>query len=404
MPRFSYIAIDHKGKTAKGTVNAENAYAARKYLRSRGLHPTDIKELSSLAGAATMKLSFQKNIRKQVAEFTRELSAMLSSGIKLTEALAVLTQLVTDAHFRNAINEIRERVLTGESLADCMAEYDRYFDIIYVSMVRVGQATGTLPETLATIAKFMHKRLRLESKLTTAMIYPAVLICAAIGVSIFLTIKVIPPIAQQIEKSGQALPRLTRVLMGISNILTSYWVFAIIGAIAFIIFAVRKFISTEKGARLKDRFLLSLPIIGPVLKQQIVARFASTLSVLLGAGLSMADSLRVVAEVTGNTIMYDAIKQARQRILSGADIATPLRDSGVLDPEIAHMVAVGEKTGELEQMLKNISENLEENSDVVIERLSMIAEPLIIILVAFLVGMIAIGALLPIIKYSAGNL
>jgi type II secretory pathway component PulF len=151
---------------------------------------------------------------------------------------------------------------------------------------------------------------------------------------------------------------------------------------------------------LRDKLLLSLPLFGPLIKQRVVSRFASTLSTLLGSGLAMAESLRVVASVTGNSLMKRAIQQSRERILAGADIATPLRDSGVIDPAIAHMVAVGEKSGELETMLKNISENLESSTDVVIERLSAAVEPLIIIIMAGIVGLIAYATILPILEIS----
>jgi type II secretory pathway component PulF len=151
---------------------------------------------------------------------------------------------------------------------------------------------------------------------------------------------------------------------------------------------------------MRDKFILSLPLFGPLIKQRVVSRFASTLSTLLGSGLSMAESFRVVGEVTGNTLMKRAIDQARERILAGADVATPLRDSGVIDPSIAHMVTVGEKSGELESMLKNISESLEESTDIVIERLSAIIEPVIIVFIAVIVGIIALAILLPILKIS----
>jgi type II secretory pathway component PulF len=154
---------------------------------------------------------------------------------------------------------------------------------------------------------------------------------------------------------------------------------------------------------LRDRLLLSLPLFGPLIKQRVVSRFASTLSTLLGSGLAMAESLRVVAEVTGNSLMRRAVHQARERILAGADIATPLRDSGVIDPAIAHMVAVGEKSGELEKMLKDISENLEASTDAVIERLGAAVEPIIIIVMAAIIGVIAYATILPILEVSAGE-
>ena len=177
----------------------------------------------------------------------------------------------------------------------------------------------------------------------------------------------------------------------------------VLAIIVGIVFGLKRFFQTERGAYMRDKFILSLPMFGPLIKQRVVARFASTLSTLLSSGLAMAESLRVVAEVTGNTLMRRAIRQARERILSGADIATPLRDSGVIDPAIAHMVAVGEKSGELEVMLKNISDNLESSTDVVVERLSAAIEPLIIVFMAAVIGVIAYATILPILEVSAGK-
>jgi type II secretory pathway component PulF len=188
--------------------------------------------------------------------------------------------------------------------------------------------------------------------------------------------------------------------MGVSDLMTHWW-FVIFGLLALLIFAYRRFVKTEKGKYLRDKTVLSLPIFGPLIRQRVVSRFASTLSTLLSSGLSMAESLRVVGEVTGNVIMGKAIIQARERILSGADIATPLRESGVLSPAIAHMVAVGEKSGELETMLKRISENLESSTDTVIERLAAAIEPLIIIVLVVIIGLIAYATLAPILQFSS---
>jgi general secretion pathway protein F len=270
-----------------------------------------------------------------------------------------------------------------------------------VSMVRVGEVTGTLGQSLSMIASFMEKRQRVESKVMTAMIYPIVLIFFCLAAILILTTKVIPSIGEQIQRAGQELPWITRQLMNISFVLRSWWLLVVIAVVFGIVWSLKRFLQTSRGAYLRDKFLLSLPLFGPLIKQRVVARFASTLSTLLGSGLAMAESLRVVSEVTGNSLMKRAIQQSRERILAGADIATPLRDSGVIDPAIAHMVAVGEKSGELETMLKNISENLEASTDVVIERLSAAVEPIIIIFMAVIVGVIAYATILPILKISA---
>jgi general secretion pathway protein F len=403
MPRFSYIAIDHNEKTVKGTVTAESPYAARKHLRTKGFHPTTIKEAASELRGKSLMSVFRKSGKGQVAEFTKQLATMINAGIKLTDALSVLTQQVSDTRLRNTISDIRGRVVTGESFADALSDHENYFDVIYISMVRVGEVTGTLPGSLATISGFMEKRRRLESKMVTVMIYPALLLLGCICAVVFLTVKVIPVIAEQIEQTGQELPWMTKAMVSISHILTSWWVFVVIGVIVLFVWALKRFFSTQRGAFIRDKFILSLPVFGPLIKQRIVSRFTSTLSTLLSSGLSMAESLRVVAEVTGNVIMNRAVKQARERILSGADIATPLRDSGVIDPAIAHMVAVGERSGELETMLRTISDNLESSSDIVIERLSAAMEPVIIVVMAAIVGIMAYATLLPIIRFSAGQ-
>ena len=221
-------------------------------------------------------------------------------------------------------------------------------------MVRVGEATGTLDKSLDEIATFMEKRQKVESKFITVMIYPIIVSIICMSAVIFLTTFIVPTITEQISKTGQELPMTTQMLMGFSDILLVWW-WLIILVIAIIIYAIKRFFKTERGSMFRDKTLLSLPIFGPLVRQRVIARFTSTLSTLLGSGLSMAESLRVVAEVTGNAVMCKSVRQARDRIISGADISTPLREGGVIDPATAHMISVGEKTGELDGMLKKIS-------------------------------------------------
>jgi type II secretory pathway component PulF len=401
MPRYTYTAIAADGKKTKGTITAESPYAARKQLRVRSIHPTAIAELGAVSeGRSALASVFSRTGRKQIIDFTRQMSTLLNSGIKLTEALSVLTMQAPDTRFKNALTDIRDRVVTGESLTDAMKDHSDYFDIIYVSMVHVGEVTGSLGTVFATIANFMGKRQRVESKIITAMVYPVILLFFAGVVVLILTTFVIPKIGAQLLAAKQQLPWITKQLMNVSHVMTSWWALVVVAAIVLIIWTLKRFFRTQRGALMRDKFLLWIPMFGPLVRQRVVSRFASTLSTLIGSGLSMAESLRVVAEVTGNTLMKKAVEQARERILAGADIATPLRDSGVIDPSIAHMVTVGEKSGELENMLKNISDSLEESTDIVIERLSAAIEPVIIVFIAVIVGIIAMAILLPILKIS----
>ncbi|MGA2322846.1 MAG: type II secretion system F family protein [Sedimentisphaerales bacterium] len=401
MPRYTYIAIAADGKKAKGTITAESPYAARKQLRIRSIHPTSINEIGAAEeGKSAIASVFTRTGKKQIIDFTKQMATLLNSGIKLTESLTVLTMQAPDTKFKNALTDIRDRVITGESLTDAMKDYDDYFDIIYVSMVRVGEVTGSLGAVFGTIGNFMGKRQKVESKIITAMVYPAILMFFAVVVILILTTFVIPKIGAQLVAAKQELPWITKQLMNVSYVMTSWWVLLVIAAIIGMVWGLRRLFKTQRGAFMRDKFLLSLPMFGPLIKQRVVSRFASTLSTLLGSGLSMAESFRVVGEVTGNTLMKRAIEQARERILAGADVATPLRESGVIDPSIAHMVTVGEKSGELENMLKNISDGLEENTDIVIERLSAAVEPVVIVFIAVIVGIIALAIMLPILKIS----
>ncbi len=400
MPRFEYVAINSKRKTVKGAVTAENAFSARKHLRSSGLHPTELKQVRMETSRKSLSGLLRRTGRKDVATFTKELSTMLKAGIKLTEALSVLARQFNAPQLRAAAIEVRDKVVTGESFADSLAEYPQLFDVIYISMIRVGEVTGTLEESLAKMSMYMEKRQRLEAKMTTVMIYPAVLVLVCLVVVVVLMIWVIPKITEQLVKSGQELPWLTVALMKISELLTSWWALVVIGGVVALLVIYKRVVRTKKGALWRDKLLLSLPRFGPLIKQQILTRFTSTLATLMGSGLTMEESLRVVSHVTGNKVMSEAVAKARERILSGADIATPLRESGVIGPSIAHMITVGEKSGELEQMLKMISENLEASSDLVVERLSTVIEPVIIVFMACVVGLIVFATFVPLFKYS----
>ena len=249
MPRFQYTAIAAGGKKVKGSITAENAYAARKQLRVRNIHPSEINEISSAQeGKRKLFSGFRRAKRNQIVDFTKQAATLLNSGIKLTESLSVLTQQTSDPRFKTALTEIRDRVVTGESFTDALKEYDDYFDVIYIAMVRVGEVTGTLGESLKTIAAFMEKRQRVEGKVLTAMIYPIVLVCFCILAILILTTKVIPKIGEQIQKTGQELPWVTQQLMNFSGLLMSWWLVVIIGGLVGLFLGIRRLCRTERGA------------------------------------------------------------------------------------------------------------------------------------------------------------
>ena len=401
MPTFEYLALDAKGKQTRGSIAAESAAAARKMLRTRRLHTTKLRPISAVAHSRKwdMRQMFGARRRRLILDFTRQLGTMIEAEIKLTESLQVLIVQARDEKFSQVIQNVRDQVIAGESFADALDEYGEWFDPIYVSMIRVGEVTGNLARPLNLLADYMAKRQRLETKVKSALTYPAILlVMCAIVITILMTF-VVPRITSIIVKSGKTVPAVTELLMGVSHVFIHWW-WALIAGLILIWWLFRRALATTRGRMLFDRSILKIPIIGEVLRLSIVARFTSTLAALIRSGLPMADCLQVVAKVTGNTIMTLAVHRARERIIAGADVATPLRESKVIDPAVAHMISVGERTGELEKMLLTIAESLEENTDIIVQRLSAVIEPVIIVIMACLVGFILYGTLLPMLQMA----
>ncbi len=401
MPTFEYIALDRNGKKSKGSIAAESPAAARRLLRNRKLMASKVRPISDSArsGSTMFESLFTGGRREQVLEFTRQLGTMVNADVKLTEALSILIAQAHHPRFIQIIQNIRDEVLAGESLADILKEYPGWFDSIYISMIRVGEATGNLGRSLSLLADYMGKRQRLEAKLKSALTYPMVLVFFCVVVVVFLMTVVIPRIAKIIEGTGQELPGITKFMIDFSHLLLNYWWLAIL-LIVFVGWLFSRILSTQKGRLMFDSFLLKIPVTGELLRQSIVARFTSTLAALIRSGLPMADSLQAVSATTGNAVMFQAIQQARDRIIAGADVATPLRESNVVGPAIAHMIAVGEKSGELESMLITVSESIEESSDLTIQKITATIEPIIIVFMAVIVGLIIYSVMLPILQVS----
>jgi len=400
MPTYEYIALDSRGKQSRGSIAAESPTAARRQLRNRKLHATRLRPVSELAhsGYAAGFLTGSRR-RRQVLEFTRQLQTMIQADVQLTEALGVLISQSGSGKFGQVLQNIRDQVLAGESFADGIKQYPQWFDNIFVSMVRVGEATGNLDRSLQLLAEYMSKKQRLEAKVKSALTYPAILVVICILVTIILMTVVVPKVTKIIKNSGRELPQITVTMMNISQFLIDFW-WVVLLAVGFLYWLFRRTLAQPKGRMIYDRYILRIPVVGELLRQSIVARFTSTLAALIRSGMPMAESLKVVAGVAGNAVMAQAIRTACERIIAGADVATPLRNSQVVGPAVAHMISVGEKTGELERMLLNIADGLEESTDITVQRMSSVVEPVIIVFMAVIVGTIMIATMLPILQVA----
>ena len=399
MPTYEYIALDRAGKQARGNVAAESASAARRVLRERQLHATKLQPIaeSSHRGGLSWGKLFKGRRRRAVLEFTRQLATMVEADVNLTDSLAVLIVQTQDKQLSQIIQNVRDQVVSGEALVDGLKEYPDWFDPIYVSMVRVGEVTGNLGRTLKLLSEYMGKRMRMEAKVKAALTYPAILVVICLLVVVVLMTFVVPRITNIITASNREIPALTQALMDFSSLLVNWWWAALL-AIGMLYYLWHRALATQRGRMVFDRTMLRVPVIGEILRENVVSRFTSTLAALIRSGLPMADSLQVVADVTGNSIMTQAVRRSRERIIAGADIATPLRESKVVGPAVAHMISVGERSGELETMLMTIAESMEESADLSVQRISSVIEPVIIVVMAVVVGIITFATLMPILE------
>ena len=423
MPIFEYKALTSSGKTKKGIVDANTARDARSKLRNDHMHVTEMwevadkkprkdKSVSKKTRSLTAKKGkpggllsreielFQPKIStRDLATFTRQFSTLLRSGIQLTDALNALVEQCVDPHLERVLRNVKEEITSGNNLAEAMAKHPRFFSDLYVNMVRAGEASGHLDVVLTRIADYLQKQASLKGKVLAAITYPAIMVIVGLAVVIFLMSYVVPRITQILKDRGQPLPFITELLMTASDFTKAYWIYVLL---AMVIggFFLKSLIGTDAGRLKFDSLLLRLPIFGTLFSKQAISRFALTFSTLLKSGLPALDSLKIVALVVNNAKLTQVINDIHARIIEGADIATPIRKSKVFPPMVGYMVAVGEQSGQLEEILDRIAESYEEELDLTIQRLTSMIEPIIIILLAVVVGFIIAAVLLPLLDFS----
>ncbi len=424
MPIFEYKALTSSGKTKKGIVDADTARDARSKLRSDHMHVTEMWEVAGKKSKKDKSVAkktrglpvkkgkpggllskeielFQPKIStRDLATFTRQFSTLLRSGIQLADALNALVEQCADPHLERVLRNVKEEITTGNNLAEAMAKHPRFFSDLYVNMVRAGEASGHLDVVLTRIADYLQKQASLKGKVLAAITYPAIMVIVGMAVVIFLMSYVVPRITQILKDRGQPLPFITEILMTASDFTKAYWIYVLL---AMVIggFFLKSLIGTDAGRLKFDSLLLRLPIFGTLFSKQAISRFALTFSTLLKSGLPALDSLKIVALVVNNAKLTQVINNIHARIIEGADIATPIRKSKVFPPMVGYMVSVGEQSGQLEEILDRIAESYEEELDLTIQRLTSMIEPIIIILLAVVVGFIIAAVLLPLLDFSS---
>ncbi|MEM7516043.1 MAG: type II secretion system F family protein [Planctomycetota bacterium] len=416
MPIFEYKAFAPGGGTQSGVIDASSAREARTKLRRDNLLVSDIKDsksgrrrrskdssgkggkLSQMRAARAASAGPSAKDLEVVASATRQLSTMLASGIPLTESLRAMIEQADSRKSETLFRELRESVSQGSSFADALQEQPGMFSELYVNMVRAGEATGNVDVVLSRLADYLQSQRALRRKVVSALTYPVMMVLLGMLVVIVLMTFVVPKITEMLIDQGQTLPLPTQILITISDLFKNWW-WAGCLIIALISFGFERIYKrSEKGRMWIDKSLLRSPIFGDLLLKQAVARFTRTLSTLLRSGVPAVQSLEITETVVGNRVIAQATAHIRERIVEGADISTPLKATGVFPSVVGYMVAVGEQSGELEQMLDRIAESYDEEIEVATERMTSLLEPIMIISLAIIVGYIVVSIVLPILQ------
>lgn len=417
MPAYAYTGLNASGKTVKGIETAESVGALKGALKRKGVYLTAVTETASGSavssnatgnvrggggvGSREVDLGqlFDRIRPKDVSGVTRLMSTLLCAGVTLPEALVALTDQVESPRFKNVLSDIGSKVNEGSSLADAMSAHPKVFTKLYINMVRAGEASGSLETVLIRIADFMDQQEELRSKVTTAMFYPVAMALVGVGVVTLLMVKVVPSISEIFAGQGAELPFTTRTLIGFSDFLVGYW-WLVFGATFGIIYAFKAYRDSPKGRRTTDAIILSTPIIGTLARKIAIARFARTLSTMLASGVQLLQALDIVRSLLGNVILEKVLSEARDEIREGAGIAPALKRSGQFPPLVTHMIAVGERSGQLEQMLTDLADAYDREASSAITRATSVLEPLMIVLMGGTVGFIVFAIMTPILQMN----
>lgn len=402
MAVYNYKGLDNRGRQTSGIVDADSQKAARQKLKAQGVFTTEIVEQGAAPLASRsvdLRLLFGSVSQSELAVMTRQLATLLRAGLPLVESLNALVDQTDNPNFKAVLTRVRERVQEGSALNDAFLGFPRVFPSLYSNMIAAGEQSGALDAVLERLADYLEKSIALRSKIRATLAYPMIMLLIAGGIVTFLMTFVIPKITKIFADTHQALPPLTIAMIAISDFVRDYW-WGILGVAGLLIYALRRYVRTPKGRRVYDRFVLRLPIFGRLARMVAVSRFTRTLSTLLSSGIPLLKALDIVKRVVGNTLLEEAIGEARDAIEEGASIAEPLKRTTIFPPIVIHMIAVGERSGELESMLVKVAESYDLEVSTTITTLTSLLEPLLILIMAGVVLFIILAVLLPIFELS----
>lgn len=399
MAQFEFLAVNNKKASISSTIEANDRLSAINMLKSKGLRVVTIKEKSSKSGGFSFGKKSKGVKAEELVVFTRQLSTMVSAGVPILRALNSMSQHAQSAGFRTTINSVIKDIESGTSFADALSKHPNSFNDVYVNMVRAGETGGILDDILKRLALQQEKNDSMKKKVKSAMTYPMVLIVITVGAFFGLMIFVIPAIGKTIKDLGgedAELPLITQIMLSISSFLISYWyiIFPIIGAG---IWAVMRYIKTPVGKRKFHRFILKAPIVSKIVKKVAVARFTRTFSALTGAGVAVLEALDTTAKAVGNKVYEESLTNAARRVQNGEVLSKIIaEDEDLYPPIVSQMLSVGEETGQTDKVLVKVADFYEEEVDTAISGLSSTIEPVMIVFMGGMVGLIAASVMMPI--------
>jgi general secretion pathway protein F len=411
MPMWAYKGLDARGKPVQGVKDADTPKTLRAALKRDGVIVTDVAEAkagkTAAAGLAKGKgLSREIDLgglfggvkKPEIAAFTRQLATLLKAGIPLAESLGALFEQIENPRLKSIVGEVRVKVNEGSSLADALGKH-KAFESVFVSMVKAGETAGNLDQVLVRLADFMEASIKQRSKVVGAMIYPALMAVISIFVMAVLMIAVVPKITTIYEDTDKVLPWNTQLLIWVSSQLASNWLFIVAGVIALVV-GFRYWKRSPRGRAAWDKMILHLPVVGPLARQIAIGRFARTFGTMLASGVPLLRAMEVSKDILGNVVLMKVIEGAKEQIQQGESIAATLKKSGYFPSLVTHMIAVGERAGQLEQMLSNVADAYDADTETQLARMTALLEPLMIVVMGGTVAFIVFSILMPIMDMN----
>jgi len=401
MPVYEYTALNVKGDTLSGIVDADSPAGARQKLRAAGNYPVAVKEAVSLSvQQSTLFFKRFRRIRNaEIAIMTRQLGTLMAAGFPLVAALDALIPQTRSPQLKNQLTRIKDAIVGGSSFSQAISAVSNTFSPLYINMIQAGESSGTMELVLDRLAEMIEKQQQVTQRVTSAMTYPVFMTLIGAGILMFLITYIVPTIAGLFSDMKQVLPAPTRILIGISELLKLWW-WIIPIAIAFFILTIQRVRNTITGRRAIDRTLLSLPIMGDFLRKLSAARIARTLGLLLENGVTLLSALEIVKNIAGNVLIADAVEAAANKVRQGQGLAVSLDADRQFPSLFIQMIQVGEQSGALESLLKKVADLFENEVETALMRMASLLEPIMILIMGVMVGFIVLSICLPIFEMN----